>query len=110
MMDSVTEEESLCICLKRLIISTLPITLIVCDNILHHLSDRKIILAVLHPDDVTTILRSLSKVIDIFLLLKRKFVPSRNLISHNLKIGKLIDKILEVPVLRRLFCLVRTRH
>ena len=67
----------------------------------------KIVLAVLNPDDVAAILCSLCKMVYIFLLLQSKIVPTMNLISHDLEICELIDKILEVLVLS---IEVRTRN
>ena len=40
--------------------------------------------------------------VDILLLLKRKCVPSRNLVPHYLKISEFIDEIFEFSVLCRL--------
>ena len=55
MVDTVAEEHSLCISLECLIFLACSVTLVVLKDSLESLADIKIILAVLHPDDVTAI-------------------------------------------------------
>ena len=105
MMDSVAEEKSLRISLECLEILARAVSLIVLENVLDNLPDRKIISAVLHPDDVAAIFCRLGKMIDIFLLLKCQFIPSRHLIPHNLEVRELVHKVLEILFSR----FVRTR-
>ena len=100
-MDTVAEEYPFGISLELGPVFTGTVTFIVLENILKRLADLEIIFAVLHPDNVTAIFRRLRKMIDILLLLKRKRVPSRYLVPHDLKVCKFIYEIFEFSVLRR---------
>ena len=106
-VDTVAEEHPLRIGLKFHIIIGCPVAGIVLKGILEHFPDIEVIPAVLHPYDVAAILCSFCKMVDVFLLLKRKGVPSRNLIPHHLDIGKFIKQELEVTFISRL---VRAGH
>ena len=59
MMDTVAEEYSFGISLEPGPVFTGTVTIIVLENVLKCLSNLKIILAVLHPYDITTIFRCL---------------------------------------------------
>jgi hypothetical protein len=95
MVYTVTEEHPLGIDLKILEILTGAVSLIILKDILKSLPHLKIILAVLHPDNVTAIFCRFSKMIYIFLLLEREIFPTGNTISHDLQIRKFINQILE---------------
>ena len=99
MVDTVAEEHSLGICLELSPILTCTVALIVLEDILEGLANVKVVLAVLHPDDVAAVFCSLRKMVYIFLLLKSQRVPSRHLISHYLEVGKLVHEILELAFL-----------
>ena len=96
MMDTIAEEHSLRVSLKLLIFFSGTVSLIVLNNIFKYLTNSKIILAILYPDDVTAIFSRFAEMIHILLLLKRKFIPTRDLISHYLEVSKFINQILKI--------------
>ena len=97
MMYAVAEEKPLGIYDKVLEILAAPVTFVIGYDILHGLPYRQVDFAILRPDYITAIFCRLSEMIDIFFLLKRKFIPSRNLISHHFQIRKFINQIPEIP-------------
>ena len=101
MVDTIAEEHSLGICLELCPILTCTVALIVLEDVLDGLTHVKVVLAVLHPDDVAAVFSSLRKMVYILLLLKSQRVPSRHLISHYLEVGEFIHEILEVTFLCR---------
>ena len=100
-MDTVAEEHSLCISLKLCKLRSRAVSRIVLKDILNCLPYLKIMLAVLHPDNITTIFCRFREMVYIFLLLEGKTIPSRYLIPHDLEISKLVNEILEIRVLVR---------
>ena len=99
-MDTVAEEHPFRIGLELLELLAGAVTLVILKNILQGLPYRKIILAVLHPDDVTAIFCRFCQMVDIFLLLNGQSVPARHLIPHDLEVCKLIHKISEILLCR----------
>ena len=100
-VDAVAEEHSLSVCLELRPALASAVSLVVLKDVLEHLAHFKIVLAVLHPDDVTAIFCRFCEVVYILLLLERKVVPSRNLIPHDLEVCEFVDQELEVLVAGR---------
>ena len=99
MMDSVAEEHPLGIHKKILILRAFTVSLVIPDDILDHMPYRQVVTAVLRPENVSAIFRSLRKMIDILLLRNGQAVPTRNLIAHYLQIREFINEIFEIPLI-----------
>ena len=102
-MDAVGEEKPLGIDGEVLEISAFTVTFIFIENILDHVPDREVPLAVLVPGDVAAQLGGLRKMVGIFLLPETEVVPSRNPETDYLEVGELVQKVMEVSVLCLLF-------
>ncbi len=96
---AIAEEKSLGIYRKVLEFLAFAVALIVIENVLYSLPDRKVIAAELVPDDVAAVFRGLPEVVDIRLLLYAEAVPFGNLVTHNLQVCEFIDEVLEVSLL-----------
>lgn len=107
-MDAVGEEKPLGIDGEVLEISAFTVTFIFIENILDHVPDREVPLAVLVPGDVAAQLGGLGKMVGIFLLPETEVVPSRNPETDYLEVGELVQKVMEVSVLCLLFPFGRT--
>ena len=94
-VNSVGEEYSFCVHLEILVVLAFPVSVILGNDGLEHLPQGKVAGAVLVPVDVPAPFCRLSKVVNVFLLLERKFLPSGNRVPDYLQIGKFIQKIAE---------------
>jgi len=99
MMYAVAEEHSFGIYGKILEILAVPVPVIVFENALENFPYRKVVLAVLIPQDIPAVFSRLSQMVDVFFLLKCQFIPPGYLITHYLQIRELVDKIPEILVL-----------
>ena len=102
-MDAVGEEKPLGIDGEVLEISAFTVTFIFIENILDHVPDREVPLAVLVPGDVAAQLGGLRKMVGIFLLPETEVVPSRNPETDYLEVGELVQKVVEIIALGFLF-------
>ena len=97
-MDTAAEEHSLDICHQLSELLGGPVTFVAFHDVLEDFADCQVFFAVLVPVDVPAVLRCFAQMIDVFFLLKRESVPSRNLVTHNFHVCKFVDEILEVLV------------
>ena len=99
MVHSVAEEQPFGIYREFTEIIALPVTIISVKDILDKMPHRQVVTAVLHPDNVPSVLCRLPEMIYILFLLQTEAVPARYLISHYLDIGEFIYKIPEIVLL-----------
>ncbi len=98
-MDAVGKEQALGIYRELVKLLTCAVTLIVVQDVLHHMTDRNVVLAVLVPMDVTSPFGCLGQMVCILFLLQSELLPSGDGVTHHLKVRKLIKQILEVTFL-----------
>ena len=99
-MDAVAKEHTFRINDKVLVISGVPITLIGVKDSLNSFTNSEIIFKILVRNDITATFRSLTQIIEVFLLLKREILPFWNLITHYFQVSELINEVFKLARLR----------
>ena len=70
------------------------------EDLLDHMADGQVPLAILVPGDVASPLGGLGQVIDICFLLEGEAFPSGNTVTHHFQVGELVDQITEGFIFR----------
>ncbi len=98
MVYAVGKKESFCIYDKLIEFLRITVSLVIFKDILNSMTYGQVPLAVLVPMDVTSPLGSFGQMVCILFLLQGQLLPSGNLVTHHLKVGKLIKQILEITL------------
>jgi hypothetical protein len=106
-VDTVAEENPLRIEFESVPLFTGPFSGIGLEYIFQDMTQGKIPLAILVPCDVPSPLGGFRQMVCVLLLLEGKVVPSGNLIPYDIKVGELVDQILERSGLFNLFSAAR---